>query len=153
MEKGVEVFKEDFLLKFIYKCLPIIAQRRHLIQLVEKQLAIDPKFKKLTEQIYKLKKIPLNYQFIRIAFLSWITDIVKDKIDFTKFLDVNWEEIVHYNNQCLSIIYKHKEEEAKKLLERFAKVPNKRKVYRQFNPELFELIYNAVLEEINLFLI
>jgi hypothetical protein len=135
--------EDNFLERFLYKSLPIVAQRRHFDNQTKERLQSDKKFKKFIDHIFKVKNVSFNLKLVRVVFLSWVIDLTKDSIDFSKYQEIDWVEIVTYNSQCMSIIQRHPDN-AMDLLERFSKVPNKRKIYREFNHDLFQAIYDQV---------
>lgn len=135
--------KIGFLEKLLYISLPITCARRNFNNKLKQQLAIDLELKKLLEHIFKVRNIPFNINLVRYLFLSWVIDRTKNEIDFTKYQEINWTEIVHHNNQCMSIISNHPKD-AEELLERFLKVPNKRRIYREFNQDLINEILSLL---------
>jgi hypothetical protein len=64
--------QDTFLERFLYKSLPIVAQRRHFDNQTKERLQSDKKFKKFIDHIFKVKnKIYLLYNgndFGKIGF-------------------------------------------------------------------------------------
>lgn len=124
----------SFFRKFIYRCLPIGCARRHFKQNIINLLIGNNDFRSLF--LHVLKDIQVWSEInIRITFLAWIIQITSGKINFKAYPDVDWDEIIAYNQKrTLS------EDNKEKFI--------KHKIYREFNSTLFELIFQVANNEL-----